>query len=46
MWEEHPLFTIIGGTCLVTGLALIILQIINRLFRKENKHTKNGQVAL
>ncbi len=35
MWEEHPLFTIIGGTCLVAGLALIVHMIINRLFRKE-----------
>ena len=37
MWAEHPLFTIIGGACLVAGLALIVHMIINRLFRKENK---------
>ena len=35
MWEEHPLFTIIGGACLVAGLALIVHMIINRLFRKR-----------
>ena len=34
MWAEHPLFTIIGGACLVAGLALIVHMIINRLFRK------------
>ena len=35
MWAEHPLFTIIGGACLVAGLALIVHMIINRLFRKR-----------
>lgn len=47
MWAEHPLFTIIGGACLVAGLALIVHMIINRLFRKKKiKHTKTDKLHI